>query len=273
MLVIFAPVIHQGYLDLFNRIGGAIGIIGSDVIAKHTSLTRDCRTINPGAMKRIIEGLGIFSSVRVFNTFDLADLAASVTPIVMVDDDVSRKIVDEYSFKNVQFESVFLRWDKIITLRENDVMPHRIISRGEFEKEMIKVAIDEAQKSDDWWRQVGTVIVKEGKIITSGYNHHLPSDKHLSLFGDPRSNFDAGERIDLSTAIHSEAWSIAHSAKEGISLNGAAAFVTTFPCPNCAKLLAEAGIKTVYYSKGYSLLDAESILNAYNVAIVLVKFD
>ena len=99
----------------------------------------------------------------------------------------------------------------------------------------------------------------------------MPNDFHLAEKGDPRSNFDAGQRLDISTAIHSEVGLIAKAAKQGLSLDGASAYVTTFPCPNCAHLLAEAGIKKVYYQKGYSLLDAEEILKAYGVEIILVQ--
>lgn len=273
MLIAFVPVIHQGYVDLFKKYPGELGILGTDVITKHTSIARDRRTMNPGAMKKVIESMQLFDRVRIITAFDLADLAKSNTPIAMPDDEVAKKIIDEYGFKNVTLESIFLRWGFMPTTRENNIAPHRIISRGAFEKEMMNAAIDEAQKSSDWWRQVGTVIVQDGKIIANGHNHHLPTDYHLSLFGDPRTNFDAGVRIDLSTAIHSEAGVVASSARRGLSLDGASAFVTTFPCPNCARLLAEAGIKTIYYSKGYSLLDAEAVLNGFNVNIVLVQFD
>lgn len=273
MLIAFVPVIHQGYVDLFKKYPGELGILGSDVIAKHTSIARDCRTMNPGAMKKVIESMQLFDRVRIITAYDLADLAKSNTPIVMPNDEVAKKIIDEYGFQDVTLESIFLRWGFMLTTRENIVAPHRIISRGAFEKEMMSAAMNETQKSSDWWRQVGTVIVQDGEIIAHGHNHHLPTDYHLSLFGDPRTNFDAGERIDLSTAIHSEASVVASSARRGLSLNGASAFVTTFPCPNCARLLAEAGIKTIYYSKGYSLLDAEAVLNSFNVNIVLVQFD
>jgi len=273
MLIAFVPVIHQGYVDLFKKYPGELGILGSDVIAKYTSIARDLRAMNPGAMKKVIESMRHFDRVRIITAFDLTDLAKSNAPIVMPDDEVAQKIIAEYGFQNVTLESIFLRWGFMPTTRENVVAPHRIISRGAFEKEMMGVAMNEAQKSADWWRQVGTVIVQDGEIIAHGHNHHLPTDYHLSLFGDPRTNFNAGERIDLSTAIHSEASVIASCARRGISLDGASAFVTTFPCPNCARLLAESGVKTVYYSKGYSLLDAEAVLNGFNVNIVLVQLD
>lgn len=270
MLIAFVPVLHKGYIDLFKKYPESLGILGADVIADFTSLTRDCRIVDPEVMKFAIESLGIFSSVRVLSKSDLAELVRSEPSIVMPDEDVSRELAKRYFADRATYESTFLRWDGMKTLRENVAVPNRKISSDDFARSMIGLATIEATKSSDWWRQVGTAIVKEGKVIALSHNKHLPTDYHLDIDGDPRTNFDAGVRIDLSTAIHSEALAVAQSAKRGTSLNGAEAFVTTFPCPNCARLLAEAGIKTVYYHKGYSLLDAEEILKTYGVEIVLV---
>lgn len=270
MLIVFAPVLHAGYIALFKKYPSELGILGTDIIANYTSLTRDCRTIDPAVMKNAIESLSIFSSVRVLSISDLTNLAHTTVPIVMPDEDVSHALAEQYFRNRVTFESIFLRWDKMKTLHEHIVAPHRNITTATFATSIMSLAMTEAKKSSDWWRQVGTALVKDGIVIALSYNTHLPTDYHLSIEGDPRTNFDAGVRIDLSTAIHSEARAVAQSAKSGTSLNGAEAFVTTFPCPNCARLFAEAGIKTIYYSKGYSLLDAEEILKAYGIEIVLV---
>jgi dCMP deaminase len=139
------------------------------------------------------------------------------------------------------------------------------------DRELMDKAFVQSDKSSDWWRQVGSVLVKDGKVIISGYNKHLPTDFSPYINGDPRNNFDAGIRIDLCTAIHAEAAMIATAAKNGIKLEGSSVYVTTFPCPTCARLLAEAGIKKVLYSKGYSLLDAEDILKDAGAEIVLIQ--
>ena len=270
MLIAFVPVLHKGYIDLFKKYPDTLGILGADIVADFTALTRDCRVVDPETMKLAIESLGIFSSVHILSKSDLADLAESESSIVMPDEDISHELAKQYFSDRAVFESIFLRWDGMKTLRENIIAPHRKITIDEFARSIMSLAIIESMKSSDWWRQVGTAIVKDGKVIALSHNKHLPTDYHLDVEGDPRTNFDAGVRIDLSTAIHSEALAIAQSAKTGTSLNGADAFVTTFPCPNCARLLAEAGIKTVYYNKGYSLLDAEDILKAYEIEIVLV---
>ena len=273
MLIAFFPVLHKGYLELFKKYPDELGILGLDVIADYTALTRDLRIIDPAELKYAIEGLRIFPRVRVLSKDDLVALGSSNVNIVMPDEDVSRDLAAKYFGDRIKFESVAIRnrWDKQFVDKENVVAPHRVVSTTEADLEFMQQATDEATKSEDWWRQVGTIIVKAGQIIASGHNKHLPSDYTLSTYGDPRSNVDAGQRLDISTAIHSEVGIIARAAKQGLSLDGTSAYVTTFPCPNCARLLAEAGIKKVYYQKGYSLLDAEDILKAYGGEIGRVR--
>jgi dCMP deaminase len=156
-------------------------------------------------------------------------------------------------------------------LRENVIDPNRIISQKEFDQKMIELAFKSADKSSDWWRQVGAVAVKGKKVLFARYNKHLPSPHTLYENGDPRNNFDAGEHLDLYTSIHAEAGIISEAAKKGVSLEGSFMYTTTFPCPMCAKLIVETGIKKVYYSKGYSLVDAEKLFNQYGIEIILVQ--
>ena len=267
MLIAFVPVLHKGYLELFKAHPGKLGILGDDIIADYTALTRDLRVIDPLVMKRAIESLGLFSEVQVLSK---KDLAVQEEPIVMPDEDLSRALSQAYFHGKATLVSLFLRWDKMATT--NKVLPieDRRESVDILHRDLMKTAATEAQYSSDWWRQIGALIVKDGCIVAQGHNHHLPTDYHLSQNGDPRSNFDAGERIELSTVIHGEAGLIARCAKQGISVAGASIFVTTFPCPNCARLIAESGITSVYYSQGYSLLDAQQILKAANIDLIFV---
>jgi dCMP deaminase len=100
---------------------------------------------------------------------------------------------------------------------------------------------------------------------------HFPSAHALTLNGDPRSNLDAGQGPGVYTSIHAEACALAHAAKKGVATDKADIYVTTFPCPTCARSLVEAGIARVFYKKGYSLLDAEEILKGAGIEIILVK--
>ena len=75
----------------------------------------------------------------------------------------------------------------------------------------------------------------------------------------------------LGDVCGAEAQLVAAAAKQGISLEGASMYVTTFPCPPCAKLVAYSGIKKLYYADGYGVLDGERVLKSQGVEIVFVK--
>ena len=89
--------------------------------------------------------------------------------------------------------------------------------------------------------------------------------------GDPRDVIEAGTMNLLYTSIHAEQSIIARAAADGVSLQGADVYLNIFPCPLCAKLVAYAGLKTCFFKQGSAWLDAESILKAMGVEIVLVK--
>ncbi|MES2471163.1 MAG: deaminase [Patescibacteria group bacterium] len=272
-LVCYVPVLHEGYIKFFSKYPGAtLYILGRDVIIDYLSLVRDPRGMDPEVLKTPIESLGIFSEVKVLTKKDLENF--SIENIVMPDENVTRDLAAKYFVgKKVVFESVFLRWDQIKSTTEFVVPADRVISTDEADKEIMAKAMKVADRSPDWWRQIAAIIIKDGKVVSETYNTHLPSDFHLQKNGDPRSNFNAGEMQQIFTSIHAEARGIAEAANKGISLDGAVAYVTTFPCPNCARLMMFAGIKKVYYSKGYSLLDAENILKIAGIEIVMVKMD
>lgn len=268
-------------MKLFNKHKGAdLYIFGKDIIADYTSMTRDLRVIDPEIIKKAVEALGIFKSVQVIGKDGMTHLAAdaSVKSIVMPDEDVARDLALKYFDKkskegNVSFESIFLRWDRPISTTEFIIPPDRVITTDAAEKEIMGKAFQLAKNSSDWWRQIGAIIIKDGKIVSETFNNHLPTDFHLAKNSDPRSNFDAGQAQHIFTSIHAEARGIAEAAKKGISLDGAIAYSTTFPCPNCARLMLYAGIKKVYYAKGHSLLDAEAIFKSAGIEIVMVKMD
>ena len=271
ILVAYIPVLHAGYIKLLKKYSDEVYVLGSDLILEFPRMEREIRLLQPEEMQKAIVGLGIVSKVEVLDKKELTKIPLEVT-VVVPDEDLMHYIAEKYFKKNkVVFEKVFLRWDKPITLRENIVDPNRVISQKDFDKKMIKLAFESADKSSDWWRQVGAVAVRDKKVLFARYNKHLPSAHSIYENGDPRNNFDAGEHIDLSTVIHAEAGVISEAAKKGVSLDNAEMYVTTFPCPNCARLMIEAGIKKVYYSKGYSLVDAEKLFSQAGVEIILVQ--
>ncbi len=268
-VIAFVPVLHKGYLDFFKANQGDIFIFSSELISKNVHLTRDVRTIEPEVLVEALKVLLPKRTIQALNSKDLNSL--NYKSVIMPDDEVCHELAEKY-FKNVKVKYIptFLRWNKIITFKEFEISPDWKITKSVFHKKMIDKAFVEAQKSADWWRQIGALVLKNKKVIYSSHNHHLPTDLDLAMNGDPRGNFNAGEHQDIYTSIHAEAEIIAKAAKDGKSLKGTALYSTTFPCPNCARLIGTAGVKIVYYSKGYSLLDAEKILDHFGVEVVLV---
>ncbi len=92
---------------------------------------------------------------------------------------------------------------------------------------------------------VGCVLVSGGihpnRIIAAGYNGFLPGLAHVSRLRDDHEQ----------ATVHAEQNAIADAARRGVSLQGATAYITHFPCINCAKLLIASGIATIRYRHDY----------------------
>ena len=89
---------------------------------------------------------------------------------------------------------------------------------------------------------VGSVIVKNNRIISMGYNGYIPGAPHISRIQDNHEQ----------SIIHSEVNAITDCAKRGTSLEGAKIYITHYPCPNCFRSIAACGIKEIYYHDNYN---------------------
>lgn len=90
--------------------------------------------------------------------------------------------------------------------------------------------------------QVGSVIVKENRILAGGYNGFLPGAPHISRI---RDNHEMG-------TIHSEMNAIADCAKRGVDVKDGKVYITHFPCINCFKAVVASGIKEIIYHLDYN---------------------
>lgn len=273
-LIALVPVIHANYLHLFKKYPDTLYILGESVLEEwecYKNLIRDLRRMDQDGMAQMIRGAGLVGSVKVLEKANIAELH-EFESFVMPDEDVSHWFAETFlKGKKIEFEPIFLRWDKPMSTQELEVPPDRTVTTNSFHKEMMEGATKLSQKSANWWRQIGTLAVQDGKIIAVGFNKHVPTQQNIEVYGDLRLCFDFGECHELSNSIHGEASLVAYAAKKGISLSGADLYVTTFPCPTCAKLIAEAGIKRVFYKDGYSLSDAEDVLKNADIEIILVQ--
>ena len=130
--------------------------------------------------------------------------------------------------------------------------------------------LEEATKSADWWRSVGVALVKDGEVIALAHNEHMPHEQLPNIFSDTRALFKKGININYATTAHAEVGVIAVAAKQGTSTEGAELFLTDFPCPYCARLIVKAGIKKIYFLKGYAVLEGDEFLKGEGVEVVQV---
>lgn len=103
-------------------------------------------------------------------------------------------------------------------------------------------------------RQVGAVIVKDKKILTTGYNGAPSGLAHCLEVGCLREKLGipSGERHELCRGLHAEQNAIIQAAYHGVSIKGATLYCTNLPCIICTKMLINAGIQRVVYGQGYS---------------------
>lgn len=271
-IVCYIPVLHEGYRRLFENHPDVkeLFIFGKDVIAQYEHLVKDIRKLDPELVKKSIEAWGRFETVRILDEQAIRELQGAT--LVVSDDDLTEALIAKHFPNNkIEKDTIFLRWDKKNSIEPTQVSPDIEISEAEFDKEMMNIAVEEGKKSRDWWRRVGAIAVKDGKVLFQAHGSYVPSEQMAYDEGDPRGNFKAGQHFESSLSLHAEAGIVARAAKEGVSLQGVDVYCDTFPCPPCAKQLAYSGIRRVYYRIGYGVLDGERILKSQGVQIVFIK--
>lgn len=272
-LVAYVASPHAGYLKLFRAYAGSIlYVLGDEFIRQFPALVRNLPGVSPHEARTMLEALNIFSSVHVL-TLDILKTIRHLR-IIMPDEDVSHAIATKYlEGGHVTFDGRWrLRWDWGAVHANRRPEGERVVSIKEFDREIMRSASNLANKSPDWWRQVGALLVDEnGAVLLAAFNRQMPSEQSAYVYGDPRSNFEPGQRIDASIVHHAEAGIVAEVARRPFSMEGCDLYVTTFPCPPCAHLCAHTGIKRLFYVDGYSLVAGAETLQAKAVEIIRVE--
>ena len=265
VVVAYVPVLHEGYRRFLEEHGSGrrVFLVGPELYVDFRPLAKDIRALDAHAMARAVGGLGIAAEVEVLDVEGAERLAAHAPRIVLPDEDVSHRIADRWFERcEVAYDTVFLRWDKTKT-----VQLLRPRARAARRDELAWAAEQAATASVDWWRQVGAAIRFADGTVRAAANEHHPHRLSAYAAGDPRSNFFKGVGYDLSTATHAEARLVAEAARDGRATAGAELYVTDFPCPACAKLIANAGIAKLCFREGYAVLDGQDVLEAAGVEI------
>ncbi|WP_448589670.1 deoxycytidylate deaminase [Thermodesulfobium sp.] len=144
--------------------------------------------------------------------------------------------------------------------------------RPDWDSYFMKIAYLVATRSTCIRRKVGAVIVKDKRILSTGYNGAPSGLLHCLDIGCLRDkmNIPSGERQELCRGLHAEQNAIIQGAMYGVSLMGSTIYVTNQPCITCAKMLIQAGIVKIIYQGDYPDTFALELLKEAKVD--LIKF-
>ena len=118
-------------------------------------------------------------------------------------------------------------------------------------------------------RQVGAVIVKDKRVLTTGYNGSPKGTMHCEELGCMRvqQNIPSGTMHELCRGVHAEQNAVIQAAYFGISIDGGTVYTTTYPCSMCSKILINAGIREVVYDDNYSDELSKKLFEETNIKV------
>jgi len=148
-----------------------------------------------------------------------------------------------------------------------------IKERPEWDSYFMAITVLVSKRSTCIRRAVGAVIVKDKRILSTGYNGAPSGIAHCIEVGCLRDQLKvpSGEKHELCRGIHAEQNAIIQAAFHGVSIKGATLYCTNQPCSICAKMIINAGIKNIFYQEGYD--DSMSRQMLKDADVDLIKLD
>jgi dCMP deaminase len=152
-------------------------------------------------------------------------------------------------------------------------MPRADDERPSWETYFMDITALVARRTTCLRRAVGAVIVKDKRILSTGYNGAPSHIRHCREVGCLREqlNVPSGQRHELCRGIHAEQNAIIQAAYHGVSIKGATLYCTTQPCSICAKMIINAGLKAIIYASGYA--DPMAIEMLEEAGVALIRFN
>jgi dCMP deaminase len=126
-----------------------------------------------------------------------------------------------------------------------------------------------AKRSTCLRRHVGAILVKNKRILATGYNGAPAGLKHCEEVGCLRNDtsIPSGERHELCRGLHAEQNAIIQAAYHGIRIVGSTLYCTNKPCVICTKMIINAGVRKIYYEEGYDDQLADQMLREAGIEI------
>jgi len=147
------------------------------------------------------------------------------------------------------------------------------VKRPSWDKYFIDIARLISTRSTCLRRKVGAIIVKNRRILATGYNGTPSNISHCDEVGCLRDklNIPSGERHELCRGLHAEQNVLLQAALYGISVKDSVLYCTNQPCSICAKMLINAGIQEIVVADGYPDKMAKDFLKEAGINIRIIK--
>lgn len=141
--------------------------------------------------------------------------------------------------------------------------------RPSWDEYFMEIAQVVSSRSTCLRRQLGAVIVREKRMLATGYNGVPTGLRHCAEAGCMRElmGIPSGERHELCRGLHAEQNAIIQAALYGVSVRGGAIYTIAQPCAMCAKMIINAGLRRVVYDEDYPDALAGELLEEAGVAV------
>ncbi len=142
--------------------------------------------------------------------------------------------------------------------------------RPSWDSYFLEISSVVANRSTCLRRKVGAVLVRDKRLLTTGYNGAPSFLKHCQEIGCLREeqNIPSGQRHELCRGLHAEQNAIIQGALHGVSIKGADLYCTHHPCSLCAKMLVNAGLEKVVLKESYPDHLAQEIFKEAGVQVI-----
>lgn len=147
------------------------------------------------------------------------------------------------------------------------------VKRPAWDEYFLEIADLVSRRSTCLRRRVGAVLVKDKRILATGYNGVPSKIRHCSVTGCMREklNIPSGERHELCRGLHAEQNAFLQAALHGTSVKDACLYSTTQPCVICAKMIINAGIKKIVIRGDYPDKMSKDLLAEAKIKVHLSK--
>ena len=149
-----------------------------------------------------------------------------------------------------------------------------VITRPTWDEYFVAITRQVATRSTCLRRKVGAIIVKDKRILTTGYNGAPMRVKNCIEIGmclREEMGVPSGERHEICRGLHAEQNAILQSAYYGVQIRDSVIYSTNQPCALCAKMIINSGIRKIYYFEDYP--DPLAIELLVEAGVELVRLD